>query len=151
MAGMIAKWRAEAFFAANVVLFMILRLVFLAAFRPHPLARSDLLHALWLGLKFDARLAAIVTLPLILFRRAGVVIAAIGEVIVLVIYAADFACYAYVRQRLNAGVLEFLRNPIISLHMAWESYHVVWFALAIVLFCAVVVFTMRASSTPAAR
>ena len=150
MGRIIAKWRAETFFAADVILFTFLRLVFLAAFQPHPIAHGDLLYALWLGLKFDARLAAILTLPLLL-GRAGVVITAIGEAIVLVIYAADFGCYAYIHQRLNAGVLEFLRNPLISLHMAWESYHVVWFALTIVLFCAGVVLILRRSSGHAVR
>ena len=150
MARIIAKWRAETFFAANVVLFTILRLIFLAAFRTHPIARADLWYALWLGLKFDARLAAILTLPL-LFGRAGMVVSAIGEVLVLVVYAADFACYAYIGQRINAGVLEFLRNPLISAHMAWESYHVIWFTLAIVAFIAGIACILRGSSAPPAR
>jgi phosphoglycerol transferase MdoB-like AlkP superfamily enzyme len=40
-------------------------------------------------------------------------------------------------------VLEFLRNPIISMHMAWESYHVVWFGLTIIGFLTVIVILVR--------
>src|SRR5207248_8812514 len=51
--------------------------------------------------------------------------------------------YAYVHQRLNADELEFLHNPLISLHMVWESYHVVWFALGVLLFLTALVFALR--------
>jgi membrane-anchored protein YejM (alkaline phosphatase superfamily) len=137
--------RSLTLFAVHLAAFSILRLAFLAAFRPHPLARPDLLRALYLGLKFDARLAAIVALPLLFFWSLAYVIAA--EALLAVIYAADFGTYAYVHERLNAGVLEFLRNPVIAVHMVWESYHVVWLALAIVAFIAGVVLLVRQPST----
>ncbi len=37
--------RALLLFAVNLAAFTALRLIFLALFRPHPLLRSDLLHA----------------------------------------------------------------------------------------------------------
>src|SRR5947209_2648865 len=120
-------------FTANVVLFTILRLVFLAAFG-HPLAHGDLARAFYLGLKFDARLAALVVAPLVVAgtRKAAIAVVAVFETIVLLCYAVDFGSYAYVHTRLNASELEFLHNPLISLHMVWESYHVVWFALGVI-------------------
>ncbi|HEY8130269.1 MAG TPA: hypothetical protein VII12_00130, partial [Thermoanaerobaculia bacterium] len=57
-------------FAVNLAVFTVLRAVFLFAFRPHPIAAHDLAHAFYLGLKFDARLAAIVSLPLLFFSSA---------------------------------------------------------------------------------
>jgi phosphoglycerol transferase MdoB-like AlkP superfamily enzyme len=131
-------------FAGNVVVFMLLRLAFLAAFGHH-LAANDLLRALYLGLKFDARLAALVVAPLAILgtRKAAVVLVAIFETIVLVCYGIDFGSYAYVHQRLNADELEFLHNPLISMHMVWESYHVVWFALGVLLFLTALVFALR--------
>jgi phosphoglycerol transferase MdoB-like AlkP superfamily enzyme len=85
-------------------------------------------------LKFDARLAALLIIPMLLMRRRAMLIAyvVVALAFVLTLYAADFGTYAYIHQRLNAGVLEFLRNPIISWHMVWESYHVVWIGLAII-------------------
>jgi phosphoglycerol transferase MdoB-like AlkP superfamily enzyme len=135
-------------FAGNVVLFMLLRLVFLAAFG-HALPRPDLLRAFYLGLKFDARLAALIVAPLVVAgtRKSAIALVAIFETIVLLCYATDFASYAYVHTRLNASELEFMRNPIISLHMVWESYHVVWFALGIIGFLVAIVFALRGGTS----
>ena len=124
-------------FAANAVALTLLRGVFYLAFRSHGMPAAELAHAFYLGLKFDARVAAIVSFPLLLISSRAYI--ATVETALAIIYAADFACYAYIHQRLNAEVLEFLRNPIISLHMAWESYHVVWFALGVVAFLALIV------------
>src|SRR5438132_3872573 len=132
---------ALALFAINLAAFTLLRLVFLLLFRDHSLAAADVLRAFYLGLKFDARLAAIVSVPLLFFSSRAYV--AIAETLLAVLYAADFATYAYIRQRLNAGVLEFLRNPIISLHMVWESYHVVWFAMVMACVLAAIIFLFR--------
>lgn len=131
-------------FAANVVLFTILRVVFLLVFGHH-LTHADLVHAFYLGLKFDARLAAIVVAPLVVggVRKTAIGLVAAFELIVLICYASDFASYAYVHERLNASEIEFLRNPLISLHMVWESYHVVWFALGILAFLVALVFALR--------
>ncbi len=120
-------------FLTNLALFTLLRVVFFLAFRrtaghldPH-----DVAQAFYLGLKFDARLAAILTFPLLFIRRWATAYIVVIELFALALYSADFGTYAYIHQRLNAGVLEFLGNPLISLHMIWESYHVVLFALTI--------------------
>jgi phosphoglycerol transferase MdoB-like AlkP superfamily enzyme len=133
--------RSLLLFGVNLLAFTLLRLAFLAVFRPHPLPRADLLHALYLGLKFDARLAAIVSLPLLFFASTAYVVCA--EALLALLYAADFGTYAYVHERLNVGVLELLRNPVIAVHMVWESYHIVWLALAIAAFIAGVVALLR--------
>lgn len=131
-------------FAGNIVLFTILRVVFLAAFG-HPLAHGDLARAFYLGLKFDARLAALVVAPLVVAgtRKAAIALVAVFETVVLLCYAVDFGSYAYVHTRLNASELEFLHNPLISMHMVWESYHVVWFALGVIGFLVALVFALR--------
>lgn len=128
-------------FLGNVVIFTLLRVVFLLAFSDHRLPTGDLLNAFYLGLKFDARLAAIISLPLLFVSSTIYIVAA--EVLVAMIYAADFGTYAYIHQRLNASAFEFLRNPIISWHMIWESYHVVWFALGIVAVIGAMVLLIR--------
>lgn len=128
-------------FALNVLAFSILRVVFFLIFRDHPIAAGDLAHAFYLGLKFDARLAAIISIPLLFLTAPAIaaVYVVLVEALMAVLYAADFGTYAYIHQRLNAEVLEFLRNPIISWHMAWESYHVVLFGLSIVAVLALIV------------
>src|SRR5438105_15945147 len=138
-----------ALFIANLAAFTLLRLAFLFAFRPHAIAPHDLARALYLGLKFDARLAAIVSFPLLFFSSAIYIV--IAETLLAILYAADFASYAYIHQRLNAEVLEFLRNPLISLHMAWESYHVIWFALGLVAFLALMIALSRRTTANGQR
>jgi membrane-anchored protein YejM (alkaline phosphatase superfamily) len=129
----------------NLAAFTLLRAIFFVLFSDHRAPAPDLFHAFYLGLKFDARLAAIVSVPLLLFSSRAYI--AVVEIVLAVVYAADFATYAYIRQRLNTGVLEFLRNPIISLHMAWESYHVALFGLIIAAVLALVVWFLREPRT----
>src|SRR5438105_5258800 len=130
-----------ALFLTNVVALSLLRIGFFVVFRPHAIPAHDLAYAVYLGLKFDARLSAILSFPLLFF--SSTVYVTIVETVLAVLYAADFASYAYIRQRLNAELLEFLRNPLISLHMAWESYHIVWFGLAVIAFIALIVFLFK--------
>lgn len=132
-------------FAGNVAALTLLRVVFLLVFRrtagvldPH-----DLLQAFYLGLKFDARLVAILIFPLLFLRRLETVYLVVVETFLLVLYASDFGTYAYIHQRLNAEVLEFLQNPLISLHMIWESYHVVLFASTIVVVLVAIAMATR--------
>ena len=136
-------------FAINVAALSLLRVAFLLAFRSHPIPVHDLAEAFYLGLKFDARLAAIVSFPLLFFSSA--IYVAIVETLLAALYAADFASYAYIHQRLNAELLEFLRNPIISLHMAWESYHVVWFAVAVMVFLTAIFFLIKRRTASSKR
>lgn len=134
-------------FIANIVLFTLLRAAFFLAFRrtagmldPH-----DIAHAFYLGVKFDSRLAAILVFPLLFIRRFEVAYVLVVELFVFLLYGTDFGTYAYIHQRLNAGVLELLRNPLISLHMIWESYHVVAFALTILAVLVVIALAARRS------
>ena len=129
----------------TIAVLTLLRAAFYFAFRAQaaPVAAPDLLHAFYLGLKFDARLAAILTLPLLVLRRGAETYIALIAVLLGLVYAADFGSYAYVHQRLNAALLEFLRNPLISMHMIWESYHVVLFALTLAAIVALIVYAVR--------
>ncbi|HYM62092.1 MAG TPA: LTA synthase family protein [Thermoanaerobaculia bacterium] len=133
------------FFLANVAIFTILRVVFYFAFRKTAghLDSGELVRAFYLGLKFDARLAAIFTLPMLASRRLATAYVVIIETLLLMLYAADFGTYAYIHQRINAEVLEFLRNPLISLHMVWESYHVVLFGGVILAVLVLIVLAVR--------
>ena len=62
-------------FFSLVIVLTILRLGFFYAFRPLHVASADVVHAFYLGLKFDGRLAAIVIFPLLLMRRRTTVLA----------------------------------------------------------------------------
>ncbi|HMG59806.1 MAG TPA: LTA synthase family protein [Burkholderiales bacterium] len=124
--------------AINLFVFAAFRVVFWAAFQ-EALANAswaDLLKALYLGFKFDLRLALLLCLPLALLgwialfdlaRRRAARIAwlaylALAQCVVLLAYFVDFGHYAYVRVRLNASFLDHLTPVGVAARVAWETY-----------------------------
>ncbi len=55
----------------------------------------------------------------------------LAALLLLLFYIGDFGHYAYLQTRIDASVLRFLDNPLISAQMVWESYPVTWIALAL--------------------
>ena len=124
--------------AINLVVFAAFRVVFWAAFQEAlaSASRADLLKALYLGFKFDLRLALLLCLPLALLgwialfdpaRRRAARIAwlaylALAQCVVLLAYFVDFGHYAYVRVRLNASFLDHLTPVGVAARVAWETY-----------------------------
>ena len=124
--------------AINVVVFAAFRGFFWAAFH-ETLANAswaDLLKALYLGLKFDLRLALLLCLPLALLgwiapfdpaRRRAARIAWLAyltaaQCVVLLLYFVDFGHYAYLRVRLNASLVDHLTPLGVAARVAWETY-----------------------------
>ena len=131
-------WLKLIFF--NLACFVLFRLVFLGYFneQANGLTFSNLLHAFYLGTKFDLRLALALALPLILlsnlpflnFRKTAfansfwintyTVIAAAW----MLFYLVDFGYFEYLDARINGTALHFLKNPWISSQMVWQTYSV---------------------------
>lgn len=94
--------------------------------------------AFLLGLRYDARFLSILCLGIIIlasipflnpFRNKKLIsfwaIFLTGIVCVfLVFYGADFYYYDYLKQRLNASVLNYFSDAAISLGMVWQTYPV---------------------------
>lgn len=129
-------------------LLLLLRLVFFFSFSgidPSSLGSDHQVQkSLGIGIRFDLRLAILLTLPLAvlaylprwnLVRTSllrwlaswylGVAISA-----VLLIYILDFGHYAYLGVRINASVLRYLDDAQISRNMVWQSYPVLKILLA---------------------
>lgn len=125
------------------------RVLFLVLNKKHitDLNSSFIGEGLRLGALFDLRLAALMTLPLLLFliipfvdllrRKFFRLILFISLSILFVtnqiLYFSDFGYFVYLGSRINSSVLSFLETPWISMQMVWESYPVVWGALGLVL------------------
>lgn len=120
--------------------FTALRLAFFFVFRETslPYTGGELAHALWIGFRFDLRMALFIVLPLMVlgwfpflnWRKAlGEKIWSIYLVTVMgaagLIYGLDFGYFSYLNNRVNATVLKFLENPVISFTMLWESYPII--------------------------
>jgi phosphoglycerol transferase MdoB-like AlkP superfamily enzyme len=133
----------------DVILFTALRLVFWAANHVpgDPLPGEVLAKSLYIGMKFDLRLALLMNLPVLALawprqvnvfdtvrgRRLWTGYLVWANISALLFYLVDFGHYAYLQTRLDFTAVRFLYNPLISLQMVWETYPVVWGALGLVL------------------
>ena len=134
------------FILANWLLFTLMRGIFLFVFRAAlvPQSYHELWETFYVGAKFDMRLACALAIPLGLYftlcafwHKARVIRRGIAcfygfiEALVMLIYFADFAHYAYISMRINYSILKYAENALISLQMAWETYPVVWGVLGL--------------------
>ena len=147
-------------YAAGVVamfflIFVALRAVFYFGFSEvgqtvHP-DQATLYQTLYIGVKFDLRLAILLSLPVFLLtwlprynvssspamRKLARVYIVIALLITLLFYIIDFGHYAYLGTRLNSTAMRFFDDLSISANMMWESYPVVRVTLAWLLTVAV--------------
>lgn len=131
------------------ILFIILRISFYFVYRgvSGDTEFSELVKAFLMGIRFDLRLAIMISLPLILLsiipyfnlttsniiRKTASIYVLIISIIMILFYVADFGHYGYLDSRLDITAVSFIENPIISLQMIWESYPVIWGLIIIIL------------------
>lgn len=133
-----------------LVFFTVLRILFLGVFS-HDLtdfAKDHLISSFFMGFRFDLRLMIIAILPSLLavnlplnpsFKKHF--LNTLNAILILILsffYSLDFGYYAYLKSRVNATVIEFLKNPIISFQMVSQTYP--WFKGAIVLLVITIAF-----------
>ncbi len=134
------------FVSGLTVVFVLLRLVFWMAYDDAnaPLSLPDLMTAMWLGFRFDLRIAIATILPLFFlgwikwlspFRSK--VFQVIWHVYLTLVFTAtamfyivDFGHYAYLNSRLNFTATRFLEDAAIAATMIWQSYPVLWILAA---------------------
>jgi hypothetical protein len=130
------------------LLFVALRAIFYFGFsevgqtvHPDP---GTLFQTLYIGIKFDLRLAILLSLPVFLLtwmplynvatsrpvRGLARYYIAITLPVILLFYIVDFGHYAYLGIRMNSTVMRFFEDLSISANMMWESYPVVRVTLA---------------------
>src|SRR5205814_554954 len=145
--------------ALNLVVFTVFRGVFWAAFHEAlaNASRADLLKALYLGSKFDLRLALLLCLPLALLgwiplfdpaRRRAARIAwlaylALAQCVLLFLYFVDFGHYAYLRVRLNASLIDHLTPFEVAARVAWDTYPVLPGLLGLALLASAYLWIVR--------
>ena len=130
-------------------LFAIFRLTFILLFITNKTGNyNDLFYALWIGLRFDMRLACFILIPIVIaflipiynplnqsfFRLLAKIYLKMSILIIILLYGFDLGNYSYLDQRIDISSLKLLENPLIAFGMAWESYPMV-----IILFILVIV------------
>lgn len=147
-------------FASGLIFFLfmtLMRLVFYLFFNRQGQHFSDLGAAFWLGARFDARLVSLIVLPILVLgsfkfldpfqsnraRKGWMIWLGLTAFILIFFYIVDFAHYAYLAQRLNASVLNYLQDAGISASMVWQSYPVIRLLLIIAVSEWVMVFLLK--------
>ena len=122
-----------------LIIMSLLRFVFVNYFSAPASADNNLTSSYILGFRYDLRYVTIVMMITLLFsyikplnpfdKKLGKQIAIITWMLfsslLLFFYTADFIHYAYVHQRLNASILSYIDNPLISMQMMWQSYPII--------------------------
>jgi phosphoglycerol transferase MdoB-like AlkP superfamily enzyme len=140
-----------------LVVFTVLRIALYFFAGRQGYAFGDLGDVFFLGLRYDLRIVSILMLimlvlgsiaPLHPFRsRAAktgwMVFLWTGTIVTLFLYVADFAHYAYLSQRLNASVLNYLDDAAISMSMVWQTYPVIWMLLGIAAVAFLIMWAIR--------
>jgi len=139
-----------------LVTMTLFRFIFYVAYNPPGKAFSG--SAFILGLRFDARIAAIIGLGMLLLcafpfinpfkntaaRKFWNFILPMVFIIILFFYAIDFYHYDYLHERLNATVLNYLQDAGISFKMMRQTYPLVKATIAIIIIAVLVWMGFRA-------
>lgn len=111
---------------------------------------EDIAKAFYIGVRFDGRIAAFMSLPLLVFlfipflsrffgniRPFLLVFYAIVFGLYILIYIADFAHYAYLNSRVNFAAVGLLEDTKEALGMIWQTYPVIKLLLVLVVIVAI--------------
>ncbi len=140
-----------------LVLITLMRIGFYSFFNQQGYTFSSITDALFLGLRYDLRVVALILLFMLVLgslpwlhpflskigKALWLIVLGIVALVLVLVYVIDFAHYSYLSQRLNASVLNYLHDFQISLNMVWESYPVIWLVLAIIVLTAFIVWLLR--------
>jgi hypothetical protein len=121
-----------------LLIMSLLRLALFISFSAQGHSFLSLLPSFLLGVRYDLRYAGIFSAVLLItgsfafldpFRReAGrrwlFFLGGLAGLMLVVFYCVDFAHYAYLSQRLNASVLNYLTDAGISAGVVWQTYPV---------------------------
>jgi len=120
---------------------------------PGMVPAADVAQAWTLGLRFDLRIALLLLLPLALLgwvrpldpsrsraaRRGWIAYLAVATTCVFTLHAVDLGHYAYEGARLNATLLDHMREARLAAGMVWETYPVMPILVVLGLLVAVTV------------
>ncbi len=122
-----------------LIIMSLLRFIFVHRFTAPVSSDNDLTASYILGFRYDLRYVAIVMMITLLFsyikpldpfakklgKQIGIIFWMLFSSLLLFFYTTDFIHYAYVHQRLNASILSYIDNPLISMQMMWQSYPII--------------------------
>ncbi len=129
-----------------LLIFTLFRFSTYLAFCPGNFSFSDVLPSFLMGIQYDLRWIAIVLLPIVVIsmsprlspfyslhnRKWWSWYLVVVTFFVFFLFAADFGSFSYNRTRLDAGAMNFVEDPGISLKMMWQTYPLFWMVAGLV-------------------
>ncbi len=129
-----------------LLIFTLFRLATFIAFRPSGLSFTDVIPSFLMGVRYDLRWIAFILLPVILIsmsphlspfyssrnKKWWTWYLAVSTFIVFFFFAAGFGSFSYNHTPLDAGAMNFVEDPGISLKMMFQTYPMVWMILGLV-------------------
>ncbi|MDL2285451.1 sulfatase-like hydrolase/transferase [Desulfovibrio sp. OttesenSCG-928-F07] len=119
-------------------------------------AATDIIKALYIGIKFDARIAAIFTFPvaaiftirplgrrLYNFRNLLFIFYFLSFFVLWTTYAFDTGFFAYLGERLNATIIELAQDTADGFKMVYESYPLIQLVALVVTFSFITAIPVR--------
>src|SRR5581483_5605960 len=139
-----------------VVLFTLMRLGLFILSNQQSYSLGKLGGAFFLGLRYDLRMICILLVVMLILgsipvlhpftskqgKKFWVILLTLVSLFALFFFAVDFAHYAYLEQRLNASVLNYLEDARISMGMVWQSYPIIRIVLGLALGTALLVWVI---------
>lgn len=133
-------------FIIFLLIFTLFRLATFIVFRPKGLSLWDVMPSFFLGLRYDARWIALILSPVILVshiprlspffsnrnKKWWTWYLAIITFIIFFFFAAGFGSFSYNRTPLDAGAMNFVEDPKVSLKMMFQTYPMVWMILGLI-------------------
>jgi phosphoglycerol transferase MdoB-like AlkP superfamily enzyme len=134
-------------FLIFLLIFTLFRFATYLAFKPKNISFGELIPSFLMGVQYDLRWIAIILLPIVVIsmvpsfspfyaarnKRWWTWYLAIITFVVFFFFAADFGSFSYNQTRLDAGAMNFVEDPGISLRMMWQTYPMVWMILGLVI------------------
>jgi phosphoglycerol transferase MdoB-like AlkP superfamily enzyme len=140
-----------------LVLFTIMRLGLFILSDQQSYGLNKLGGSFFLGLRYDLRMISWLLIVMLVLGSIPVLhpftgkrgkkfwMFLLGTVVLFVLFffSVDFAHYAYLEQRLNASVLNYLEDAKISMGMVWQSYPIIRMVLGVLLLAVLLIWIMH--------
>jgi phosphoglycerol transferase MdoB-like AlkP superfamily enzyme len=142
-----------------LVLFTLMRLGLFILSNQQSYGLRQLGGAFFLGLRYDLRMISILLVVMLIIgsipalhpfsstrgKKGWMIILGVVVLFALFFFSVDFAHYAYLEQRLNASVLNYLQDARISMGMVWQSYPIIRLVLGVLLVGALILWIIHRS------
>ncbi len=129
-----------------LLIFTLFRLATFIAFRPNGISFGDVIPSFLMGIRYDLRWIAFILLPVILLsmmprlspfysarnKKWWTWYLAVTTFIVFFFFAAGFGSFSYNQTPLDAGAMNFVEDPGISLKMMFQTYPMVWMIMGLI-------------------